>query len=695
METRSKLGTPLPIVHRGSGRSSMTCAYRCGNACAHEAPNTSDNPYFGDILNEALSRRGFLKAGAAAGLVLYGTTRAPSALAQTPNRAARNRSGKLTFDPVSPNSVDDLIVPNGYDYEVIARWGDPILRGAPRFDFDNQTGEAQAQQFGYNCDYVAFFPLRDRGRYSARGLLVVNHEYTNSELMFRDFDPTGTDPEDLERIQVELMAHGISVVEIHRRHRGYRLERDSRWNRRLTAVSPMRLTGPAAGNEWLKTSADPSGRRVLGTLNNCAGGHTPWGTYLSGEENFNQYFVNSGAVADSDKRESYARYGFGETLPSFGYRGWERTEERFDLAKEPNEGFRFGWVVELDPFDPDFTPRKRTALGRFKHEGAETTLSENGRPVCYLGDDERFDYIYKFVSSRRVATGRGRRARAHNLRLLDHGTLYVARFTGDSPPEEIDGSGKLPSDGEFDGTGEWIPLVTGDESHVEGMSASEVLINTRFAGDQVGATKMDRPEDIERNPVTGKVYAALTNNTSRGVGDNPGPDEPNPRTSNKHGHVLELAERGNDAAATRFRWKVFLLCGEPDDPSTYFAGFDKSQVSPITSPDNVAFDAAGNLWIATDSTRSLEQNDGFFAVPVRGPERGFLRQFLTVPFGAEACGPLITPDQETIFCAVQHPGERDGATPDDPASSWPDGGQPRPSVVSVFKDVPGDKRIGS
>jgi secreted PhoX family phosphatase len=672
----------------------MTCAYRCGNACAHDAPNTSDNPYFGDILDRALSRREFLKkAGVAAALVLYAGSSMPAALA----RPGRNggRSSGLAFEPVPPNNLDDVIVPPGYDYNVVVRWGEPILPDAPEFNFDDQTAEAQAQQFGYNCDYVAFFPLSGRGRESERGLLVVNHEYTNSELMFRDFDPTGTSPEDLERIQIELMAHGISVVEVRKRRRGgYRLVRSSRRNRSVTAQTPMELTGPAAGHEWLRTSADPEGRTVLGCLNNCAGGHTPWGTYLSGEENFNQYFVNAGAVEDPDKRASYLRYGFGETTPPFGYRGWERTEDRFDLAREPNEGFRFGYVVELDPFDPDFTPRKRTALGRFKHEGAETTLSRDGRAVSYMGDDERFDYIYKFVSSRRMARGNSPRARKHNLTLLDEGTLYVARFSGDSPPEEIDGSGTLPEDGAFDGGGEWVSLVEGDESRVPGMTAAEVLINTRLAADRVGATKMDRPEDIERNPKNGKVYAALTNNTRRGAPGNPGPDEANPRTDNKHGHVLEISEAGNDPAATRFSWKVFLLCGDPEDPSTYFAGFDKSQVSPISSPDNVTFDARGNLWIASDSARALPQNDGFFAVPVEGPERGYLRQFLTTPFGAEACGPLITPDGKAMFCAVQHPGEVDGASPDNPASNWPDGEQPRPSVVSVFKEA-GRGRIGS
>ncbi|BBL80843.1 hypothetical protein RxyAA322_26970 [Rubrobacter xylanophilus] len=686
MEERSVIGRALPLAGHTGGRSAMTCIYRCGNACAHEAPNTSDNPYFGDILGRALSRRSFLKLGAAAAVVLYAGARPAEA------RRGGRRSG-LTFEPVPPNSLDDVVVPDGYDYEVVVRWGDPILPGAPEFDFENQTAEAQSKQFGYNCDYVAFFPLRGSGR----ALLVVNHEYTNTELMFRGFNPaTGTSPEDPERIRVELMAHGISVVEVRGRRRGgYEMVRSRRYNRRITAMTPMRLTGPAAGHEWLRTEADPGGRTVLGCLNNCAGGLTPWGTYLSGEENFNQYFVNAGAVEDPAKRASYERYGFGETLPDFGYRGWERVEERFDLAREPNEGFRFGYVVEVDPFDPESVPRKHTALGRVKHEGAETTLSRDGRAVSYMGDDERFEYVYKFVSSRRMARGNSRRAREHNLTLLEEGTLYVARFSGDSPQQEIDGSGELPSDGAFDGTGEWVPLVSGEESFVPGMSAAEVLINTRLAADRVGATKMDRPEDIERNPVNGRVYAALTNNTRRGAAGNPGPDEANPRTNNKHGHVLEISEEGDDPAATRFRWRVFLLCGDPDDPSTYFAGYDKDQVSPISSPDNLAFDRRGNLWIATDSGGALGQNDGFFAVPVEGPERGYLRQFLTVPVGAEACGPRITPDQRTIFCAVQHPGEVDGASPDNPASRWPDGGQPRPSVVSVFKTGRGERRIGS
>lgn len=282
-----------------------------------------------------------------------------------------------------------------------------------------------------------------------------------------------------------------------------------------------------------------------------------------------------------------------------------------------------------------------------------------------------------------MASGRSARARKHNDTLLDHGTLYVARLSGDSPAAEIDGSGRLPADGRFDGAGQWIKLVSGDRSYVPGFTAAEVLLFTRLAADTVGATKMDRPEDIEPSPRSGKVYVALTNNSNRGAAGQPAADEANPRNANKNGHVLELTERGNDAAATSFGWNLLLVCGDPDDPSTYFGGYDKSDVSPISCPDNVALDPHGNLWVSTDGN-ALGSNDGLFAVAVEGRDRGLTRQFLTVPIGAETCGPVIEKDR--VLVCVQHPGEVDGATADAPASHWPDGGSsvPRPSVAVVW-----------
>ncbi|HEV7933283.1 MAG TPA: PhoX family phosphatase [Actinomadura sp.] len=674
---------PLLSTSRPRGRSAMTCQYRCGNACSHPAPNSSDNPYFGDLVAAQVSRRGMLRTGAIGALAVGASVTVPSAMAASGTPAApavpakgAGPGARLRFTPVAPNSEDAVKVPAGYEAAVVVRWGDPVLPGAPAFSFDHQTAAAQAQQFGYNNDYVMMLPLtRDRA------LLWVNHEYTNEELMFRGY--TGGETATAEQMKIALAAHGGSVVEIERAGRTgqWKLvtKGSRRYNRRITAHTKMILAGPAAGHELLRTAADRTGRTVYGMLNNCSGGVTPWGTILTGEENFNQYFVGGNGVPEADK-PALARYGISTTtaIPS-GSRRWDRVEERFDLARHPHEANRFGWVVEIDPYDPHYVPHKRTHLGRFKHEAANSSLTRDGRAVVYLGDDERFDYIYKFVSKERYKPG----SRRHNSTLLDEGTLYVARFTGDSPKSEIDGTGKLPSDGAFDGTGEWIPLVSGDKSFVEGFTAAEVLIHTRLAADKAGATKMDRPEDIERNPKTGAVYVALTNNSSRTAAQ---ADEANPRAANKHGHILEIVERGDDAGATTFSWSVPLVCGDPNDPSTYFAGFDKSKVSPITSPDNLTFDSDGNLWIASDSTRALKANDGLYAVPLQGAERGYLRAFLTVPFGAETCGPLITKDQKTVFVAVQHPGEADGASPDNQVSHWPDGGQPRPSVVSVWHE---------
>ncbi|RAY13636.1 phosphatase [Actinomadura craniellae] len=664
----------------------MTCQYRCGNACDHPVPNTSANSYFGDIIAEQISRRGMLRAGALGALVVG----AGAALSAAPAAAHTHPGGhghwpgwgggsRLRFTPVPPNKDDKVTVPPGYESSVVVRWGDPVLPGAPAFDFEKQTAAAQARQFGYNCDFVSFFPLG-----KDRALLWVNHEYTNEELMFRGYTGGATATE--EQIKIAMAAHGGSLVEIVRAGRSgqWKLETrgSRRFNRRITTSTRMELTGPAAGHPLLRTQADPKGRTVLGMLNNCAGGVSPWDTILTAEENFNQYFGASAGVP-AEAQPALARYGISTSaLPG---RRWDRVEERFDLTKHPNEANRHGWIVEIDPYDPHAAPRKRTHLGRFKHEAANSSLSKDGRAVIYMGDDERFDYIYKFVSTERYHRG----SRRHNMTLLDHGTLYVARLTGDSPPAEIDGSGELPSDGAFDGSGVWIPLVRGDKSYVPGMTAAEVLIHTRLAADKVGATKMDRPEDMERNPKTGAIYVALTNNTARTAAQ---VDEANPRPGNKHGHVLEIVEDRNDVGATKFRWSVPLVCGDPSDPTTYFAGFDKSKVSPISCPDNLAFDSDGNLWISTDGN-ALGTNDGLFAMPVEGRERGYVRQFLTVPLAAETCGPLITPDQRTVFVAVQHPGEGGTASPENPVSRWPDGDQPRPSVVSVWHRH--GKEIGS
>ncbi|WP_028924313.1 PhoX family protein [Pseudonocardia acaciae] len=663
----------MPPPHAGAGhlgRSAITCRYRCGAACAHPAPNTSANPTFLGLVN----RRDVFRAGAL--LTLVGASGAALAACGGPEGGGSGGAPAgppapgTAFTPVAPNTADTVTVPAGYTSSVVVRWGDPILPGAPAFDFGKQTAAAQAGQFGFNNDFCGLVPLGPD-----RWAMWSNHEYVTPLAMFTGYDEKNPTE---EQVKIGWNAVGGSVLVVHRTATGA-LEAvpGDRLNRRITALTPFRLTGPAAGSAPVRTGADPEGRTVLGTHSNCSGGVTPWGTILSGEENFHSLFANAASVTDPAAAARLTRYGVttGESETK-----WERFDPRWDVGKEPNEVNRYGYIVEIDPLEPSSTPVKHTALGRFKHEGANIRLAPDGRAVAYMGDDERFDYLYKFVSRDRYDPN----DRAKNKTLLESGTLYVATLTGASPPGTVDGGGAAPAGG-FRGSGTWVPLAEGGTSKVPGMSVEEVLVFTRLAADKVGATKMDRPEDVQPHPSTGKVYVALTNNTDRGAAGKAGADEPNPRRGNKHGHILELAERGDDPTGTAFDWSLLLVCGDPAAPDTYFAGFDKKQVSPISCPDNLDFDAHGNLWIATDGN-ALKSNDGLFAVPLDGPERGHVKQFLTVPKGAETCGPVVT--DRFVLVSVQHPGEVDGASADKPASHWPDGGTslPRPAVVCVVRD---------
>ncbi|PFG43898.1 hypothetical protein ATJ88_2614 [Isoptericola jiangsuensis] len=688
-------GTPH---HARGKRSPVTCRLKCADACSHPAPNASANEYFRDVASRAFTRRvmlGGVAAAAAAVVVgadVLGATPA-SATTATGRGWGAGKTG-LAFTAIDPQpmDVDAFTVPDGYSWSPIIRWGDPVLPGGRAFDPARQTPEQQARQFGYNCDYLDILPedpkdLRSmvETRRGTRGLLVSNHEYTNPDIMFDGSYDAAT------RRAIERAAHGMTVVEVHRDATGepWEYDRIARRNRRIHMDTPFTVDGPAAGDALLRTVADPTGRRVLGTLNNCAGGTTPWGTVVSGEENFHGYL----RVDGTDPRD--ARYGLRDAATGYG---WELDDPRFD-GNNPgyeNENHRFGWVVEIDPYDPGSTPVKHTALGRFKHEGANVILAHDKRAVVYMGDDERFDYVYKFVSAHRMRDGHSRAAREHNKQLLSEGDLYVARFTGDSPAAEIDGSGTVPSDGAFDGRGRWLPLVRDGRSQVPGMTVAEVLVFTRLAADAVGATKMDRPEDVEPNPATGRIYVACTNNTNRGTGTNPAADEANPRTTNRSGHVVEIIEDRGDQTATTFRWNLLLVAGDPEvDDTAYFSGFPPEKVSPISCPDNLAFDTAGNLWISTDGQPStIQKCDGLFKVTLDGRDRGRVEQFLAVPRGAETCGPVVDARDSMAYVNVQHPGE-DGSW-DAQTSAFPDylaaGEQvtgawsgPRPSTVQVYR----------
>lgn len=597
-------------------------------------------------------RGGLLVGGAALFLPWTGNKR------QVPVPAG---PGGLSFRPVPPGSGDAVRVPEGYEAQILLRWGDPVMPGAPPFDPRKQSAAAQSLQFGYNADYVGFIPLQPGGGAAHHGLLVVNHESSNAGLMLPGYDPT--DPT-TEQLEVQLAAMGVTFVEVFSDvDNVWRVRSNSPRNWRVTGLSPTQLSGPAAGHAWTRTSADPSGLRVTGMLANCSAGLTPWGTLLTSEENFHLFFGDRNDVPENDPRyRIYIDYGF--PLKGTAY-GFEKADDRFRIDKEPNESFRFGYQVEIDPFDPSWIPRKRTALGRLRSEGASVVLAGTGQAACYYGDDIMFAGVYKFISRH----GMSAQDRLHNLRLLDEGMLFTARFNED-------------------GSGDWLPLVAGRGplNRSNGFPGqAEVCLNTIRAASLAGGTRMDRPEDIVVHPHTKKVYIALTKNPLRGdpTVERSETDAANPRKVNRAGHVIELEEAGGDHGATRFSWRIFLLCGDPADTDTYYGGYPKSHVSRMGCPDNMVFDKDGNLWIATDGQQELfGEADALFAVPTEGPERGFARRFLTGVPGAEITGPCFTPDGSTLFVSVQHPGE--GGTLAAPISSWPDGAQPpRPSVVAV------------
>ncbi|MXY86727.1 MAG: PhoX family phosphatase, partial [Chloroflexi bacterium] len=640
---------PLNWIPRRA-RSAFHCEISCDEACFRPAPNNSSNEPFAAILNRRISRRSLVRATiAGAPLLALSTSPLGSQIfGSAPlSGKADAASSTIGLQSIPHDNEDSINIAEGYSSNVVIRWGDAVVPGAPAFNLNGQTAESAAKQFGFNCDYNGFFPLLP-GQ-SRRGLLGVNHEYTSGVDMFPGYD---ADDVTAEQAAIEIVSHGLSVVEVTRGEDGsWSYDASSSHNFRITGETPMRLTGPGAGSVYTITNADPTGVDVLGMLNNCSGGRTPWGTILTAEENFNQYFANAG----EDTRA--ARYG----IPEAGSRRhWEDFYDRFDMNIEPNEPNRHGYLVEIDPYDPSFTPRKHTAMGRFKHEAASVTLSDDGRAVVYSGDDQRFDYVYKFISNDRYNIF----SRSANLDLLSSGTLFAAKFNDD-------------------GSGEWLPLVAGSPP-LHTWTNAGIATFTRLAADAVGATPMDRPEDIEVNPINHRVYIALTNNTQRAEDAVNGA---NPRGPNTHGHILEVTENGGDAASRRFTWDIFILCGDPSDSEqeTYFAGFDKSELDSISAPDNLAVDANANLWISTDGQPSkLGQADAIYVVPTAGPERGRIRRFMTgVPDG-EMAGPEFTPDFGTLFVSVQHPGEAGGL--DEPTSTWPDGEFPRPSVVEAYKD---------
>lgn len=621
--------------------------------------NTSTEPSIGALVARRLGRRDALR-----GLLGVGATAAAvRQIAGSPAAAQEAGPSSLTFKEINHTLDATQHVPDGYEAQVLIRWGDPVVSGAPAFDPANQTAAAQEKQFGYNNDYIGLHPLPPGGRGSDRFLMVVNHEYVNPDLMFAGYTASTK-----TQSEIEMAAIGGSVVEIAREGAGWKVVGDSKYARRISVNTPMVFSGPAAGHDLLKTSADPTGRNVFGTLNNCAGGSTPWGTWLTCEENFNAFF--GGDASKLADPEAQKRYGVGREA----IYNWWRHIDRFNLEKEPNEPNRFGWVVEIDPYDPASIPVKRTTLGRLKHEGCTYALAKDGRVVFYTGDDERFDYVYKFVTSKPWNPT----DRAANKNLLDEGTLYAARFNDD-------------------GKAEWLPLVQGQGplTAENGFATqADVLIKTRLAADRLKATPMDRPEDIETNPVNGRVYVVLTNNGLRKADQ---VDKANPRAANAHGHIIEIAPKDGDHGSIDATWSIFLLGGKPglDAGARYHRA--TSENGWLSCPDNIAFDGKGRIWIVTDGAPGAAGvADGVYAADTAGFGRALTRLFYQAPTGAEVCGPIFTPDDATFFLAVQHPGEDKGSTFAKPSTRWPDfkdAVPPRPSVVAITKK--GGGQIGS
>lgn len=618
----------------------------------NQAIDRSHSRPFSDMVR-GMDRRQFLGAGAASvGLATMMGGAAAAGQDDDPST--------LTYEGLSQRMDDRFHTAEGYTHNIVVRRGDPILKGAPQFDPALIDPEVAATQFGDNNDFLAFRPMHPSSDGVRRGLLIANHEFVDVRSFVPDYQAQLKNPKLWRMAQ---MAHGMSVVAVEedRHSRAWHLaplsDRVAGLNRRITAHTPMRIAGPAAGHRRMKTSYSPDGLMAFGTYGNCAGGMTPWGTVLTAEENVQFYF--SGDPTRTDEAENYKRFGLtGQALFP-----WGMFDPRWSVDEEPNEPNHAGWMVEIDPTDPTSTPVKRTALGRFKHEGAGLVVNPDGRVVVYMGDDQQFEYLYRFVSKNRYRRGDV----AHNMRLLDEGVLSVAQFSEQQVM--------------------WHPLVFGQGPHTKANgfeSQADVVIEARRAADLVGATPMDRPEDVEVNPVTGSVFANLTNNTKREAGQ---VNAANPRGPNNSGQIVEMMPPQGDHTATVYDWTMFVMGGPlmADDPTERGAYHPATKEDGwFASPDNMTFDKKGRILIATDGSPKEGIADGVWMADVRGPGRALPKRLVALPSGAELCGPCLVPDDTALFVAVQHPGI--GSSYDAPSTRWPDFDPalpPRSAVAAV------------
>ncbi|MEO0636830.1 MAG: PhoX family phosphatase [Pseudomonadota bacterium] len=605
-------------------------------------PRPEDNG-FDAVVERAISRRGFL-----AGVLAIGSGAAVmgagSVLGSSKAHAMAGAS-RFAFDGIAIQTDYTVHVPEGYSWHSVAKWGQPLFSDAP--ELDQATGgsvQSSDRVFGENTDGMEHFSV------NGHELIAVNHEYVNPKLnLVQNEDGVPTSADDVLKLQ---NLQGVTVMEVAEGEGGWDIVVDSPFNRRITQNTPMRLSGPAAGHDLLKTPSDPTGTEVLGTMNNCGAGKTPWGTYLTCEENFNGYFGTTDESAPMP--EAFGRYG----IKTAGRYAYEKFDERFDLSKNVNEPNRFGYIVEIDPSDPTSKPVKRTALGRFKHENAAVALAPDGRVVVYLGDDERGEFLYKFVSSQAYQTG------GDTSTLLDEGQLYVAKF-------------------EDDQTGRWIALTPESTGMADD---AEIAIHTRIAASAVGATTMDRPEWVAVNPISVEGYVALTNNKNRAIKPNAGGDPtpvngPNPRAENRYGQIARWFPANDDHASDEFNWDLYVMAGNPTVHDDAYAGSDNiNEGNLFNSPDGMMFDTNGLLWIQTDGD---DDNEGDFVgmgnnqMLAGDPATGEIRRFMTGPNGSEVTGITWSADKRTMFVGIQHP-----------AGSFPDGDGKlsRSTVIAIKRD---------
>ena len=556
----------------------------------------------------------------------------------------------LDFSAIPTNTFDTVTVPVGYNWHIVASWGDPLWSDGVAFDHQTRgDSDSQKRAFGDNNDGMEIFTSNDRT------ILAINNESTTLPIMYGNRKSKRAETsEDVAKGQAAI---GVTIMEISQISGSWSIVKDSEFNRRITANTATKLTGPAAGSKLVSTYFDPRGDVPIGTLNNCGSGRTPWNTYLSCEENFNTFFASS----DPGYKSTTEMSRYGVTPEDRGY-NWYQHDGRFDLSKHPNEANRFGYVLEIDPLNPDSPPKKLSALGRFKHENAALIVNHDNHVVVYMGDDERGEFIYRFVSEATFDPN------GDNTKLLENGKLYVAKFNDDT-------------------RGTWIELTperTGMNSH------AEICVHTRQAGSLVGATTMDRPEWIAVDPHDSKVYCCLTNNKNRGKKPNAGGDEspidgPNPRPDNKYGQIIRWTPDGNDHTDANFSWDLFALAGNPLVHSDLNSGSANiNQENFFNCPDGLAFDSLGRLWIQTDGNYT---NEGDFSgmgnnqMLVANAQTAEIKRFLVGPRECEVTGITWTADRKTMFVGIQHPGERGD-------SHFPGGGQslPRSSIIAIRRD---------